>query len=668
MHRKSLLTLVLGTVALAGCVDDSESVTPSPIPGTPEDGFVARFHPLAGIVPFPNDLFFQGSLDGTLNLPAADPTDLGDPLVAISHLDGYSTTAAMHVRFTDSLGPASLVGGATVHVFEVDIDPTTTATVGFRAVLLPGVDYSVGVAPSSDTGGSVLQITPLRPLDSGLDIGTGLNVGYLVLITDGVTDASGTAAAPDDAYAAILTALATGGSTGDATLDGIAQLVGAHLAIGTAVLGDTSDVILSFSFTTQDPDVVMETVAATAAAGTTTTVGPTGLTIADVLDPDGSLGVAAIADVHVGTITLPYYSSLTDPINGYWQDATGGDVTRYSPVPASNGDVTIPVMAVVPNAAAGFAFGCAQPGGGWPVVVFQHGITQDRTNLLALGQALAAACHVGIAIDLPLHGITDDTNPFYVAGLERTFDLDLDGTAGIDGSGTYFLNPLALLTTRDNFRQAAADIVVLGLSAGSIDLDGDMAADLDGSDLHFVGHSMGGILGGIAMGVDTNIGSASLMNAGASWQTMLVDSETIGAAVLAGLAEVGIFPGTQFFLEFLRNAQTVVDAGDPLNYAAAAATNHPIHLVQVADDATVPNSATAIMASAMGLTTITGTTVDGAGVRGFVRITEGGHGSFLDPTDSLAATTEMQTQMSNFAGSDGTAIVITDASVVDATP
>jgi len=694
MERKSLLTLVFAALALAGCVEDSESVTPTAVPGTAGTGFIARYVPLAGIVPFPNDLFFNGSIDGTLNIPVADPDDLGDPLVAMNHGDGFSTTASMHVRFTNTINAATLA--ANVVVMEVEIDPATTATTGFRAVLVPGVDYTIGVADSSDTNGSVMEITPLHPLEGGLTLDAGtstqfVNLGYLVLVTNGVHSSSGAPATADDSYAAILNYIGGGGTTGNATLDLIAQLVGAHHAIGTAVLGDTSDVILSFSFTTQDTTATMEAVEATAVAGVASVMGFTGFDNQDILDPLGSLGLVGLSNIHAGTITIPYYSSLTDPINGYWQDAGGDDLTRYSPVPESNGNVTIPVLMTVPNATAMGAFGCAE-GAGWPVVIFQHGITQDRTNLLAIAEALGQSCMVGIAIDQPLHGITDTANPLYAGALERHFGLDLDGTPGIDDSGDYFLNPQALLTTRDNFREAAADLIALTKTIGTIDLgDGDGGLpDLDPSRIHFAGHSLGAILGTIYLGVNSDATSATLANGGVSWSTMLVDSETIGAAVIDGLAANGIQEGTQFFLEFLRNAQTVLDAGDPYNYAAAAAANHPIHLFQVVDDAVVPNSATALMADEMGLTTATTDTmtdvsgvgagpyvlVDLAGVRGFVRFTEGDHGSFLNPAASLAATQEMQAEMAVFHGgyaglglaADGQSLLIQDQTVVDLTP
>ena len=70
------------------------------------------------------------------------------------------------------------------------------------------------------------------------------------------------------------------------------------------------------------------------------------------------------------------------------------------------------------------------------MVIFQHGITRNRTDMLAIAGALAQAGFAVVAIDAPLHGMTDKTSPFYrnqligsgapslVVG-ERTFDLDL---------------------------------------------------------------------------------------------------------------------------------------------------------------------------------------------------------------------------------------------------
>ena len=67
----------------------------------------------------------------------------------------------------------------------------------------------------------------------------------------------------------------------------------------------------------------------------------------------------------------------------------------------------------------------------------------------------------------------------------------------------------------------------------------------------------------------------------------------------------------------------------------------------------------------MGLPLISSTTANAEGVDAAVRFTAGDHGSLLSPAASLAATVEMQTQMASMVGSMGTAVVVTDTTVVE---
>ena len=76
---------------------------------------------------------------------------------------------------------------------------------------------------------------PSTCISSGQFLGANCKTGtgYLVFLTNGITDASGNPAVPDTDYAAIKSALAAGGPTcpsiTDATLNGVCQLTGAHL-------------------------------------------------------------------------------------------------------------------------------------------------------------------------------------------------------------------------------------------------------------------------------------------------------------------------------------------------------------------------------------------------------------------------------------------------------
>ena len=121
----------------------------------------------------------------------------------------------------------------------------------------------------------------------------------------------------------------------------------------------------------------------------------------------------------------------------------------------------IPLLATLPNAQSGQT----KPAGGWPVVIFQHGITLNRTVMFAMADSFAQAGFAVVAIDLPLHGITDPSNPFYQAANERHFNLDNVGATGVfapDGqidNGWQILNVGNPLNARDHIRQAVADTI-----------------------------------------------------------------------------------------------------------------------------------------------------------------------------------------------------------------
>lgn len=74
------------------------------------------------------------------------------------------------------------------------------------------------------------------------------------------------------------------------------------------------------------------------------------------------------------------------------------------------GEVTVPVLTTLPAAScdpdgAGPAPAISKPADGWPVVIYQHGITVDRTAGLLVGNALAKQCIAMVAIDHVAHGV-----------------------------------------------------------------------------------------------------------------------------------------------------------------------------------------------------------------------------------------------------------------------
>jgi pimeloyl-ACP methyl ester carboxylesterase len=673
-------------------------------PVTPAANTAALFQPEQGILPYPTDLYFAGSTDGTLNIQPANA--LMPSQAAINALDGFSTTAVIRARFGGPLDPTSFTASSVI-VLQVTIDNTTRATTGVVKPLVFGTDYTVGLGPETGVGNTILEIRPSHPLVPST--GTTDN-GYLVLLTNGITDSTGAPATPDEDYATIKSALPTCTSISDATLNDICQLTGAHLQIAQAVGINPANVVLSFSFSTQS---TLDTMAALAATTTAQPIAvrPTGLTT-----KQASPLLEGHANIYVGTLTIPYYLSRTAPLTAYWLggpsplDSSSHFLTRFNPVPVATTTLQIPVLVTVPNASSTWGGGATKPPSGWPVAIFEHGITRNRTDMLAIADAFADAGFVAVAIDLPLHGLTDPTNPFYAsaanplyAGLslpasgsiERTFDLDvINNTTGapgpdgkIDPSGASFINLTSLLTSRDNLRESAADLIALTRSVGAMSLGATAGADIDTTKIHFVGHSLGAIVGGVYLGVtkSSDVWTGTLAMPGGGIAQLLLDSPEFGPTIIAGLQAQGIQQGTTLFEQFFRDAQTAVDSGDPVNFIALAAAHHPLHVMQVVGggaslpDQVVPNSATQRLIDAGGLTRIPAPAAPGPvlatggtppGHRAYVNFIVGNHGSIIDPTASPAATVEMQTETVSFAlgappaAPPGTLILIANPTVI----
>ena len=677
IHGPLFAAFASGALLLAGCSGgsgtDADDIGPtdtssgslpggSTVPPSPS-GLHPLFQVAQGLLPYPTDLYYSGTTDGTLNISPAN--SLIPAQAALNSIDGYGVNTPIRARFSGAVNAASLTA-ASVRVVRVNIDNTTKATVGVAGVLVPGVDYSVGLAPDAGVGNQIVEIRPLRPLVPS----TGAtNNGYLVLLTNGITDAAGAAAVPDTDYATIKNALAGGAacpSITNATMNGVCRLTGAHLQIAAGVGLNPANVILSFSFSTGSTRDSLAAVAATVTAQAIV-VQATGLNTSQV-----NPALPGVADVYSGVLQIPYYLSKTAPLTGFWQgnpSPVGGTrlLTRFNPVPVATETLSIPLLATVPNAASGRT----KPPAGWPVVVFQHGITGNRTNMLGLADSFAAQGFVVVAIDQPLHGITDPMNPLYQQANERTFNMDVmnnaTGAAGpdgvIDSSGASFINLSSLLTARDNLREASADLMTLVRSVGDLDVSGDAVADIDATRIHFVGQSLGSIVAIPWLSMPGAVQTATLSVPGGLVTQLLRDSPTFAPRINAGLAAQGLVPGTTLYNQFFRDAQNVIEAGDPINYMAAAAAARPILLHQVIGDTVIPNSATQRLIDIAALPKV-GTPGANPVSRAYVNFTAGVHSSLLDPTASLAATVEMQTQAVTFAVTNGTVVAITNPAVV----
>lgn len=614
----------------------------------PFDQAVSNFNPTDGTIPFPNGLLFAGSEDGTLNIPVADPSDFSNPQVALNAIDGFSTTEPATTSFDQPLDPASLVIGRTVRVFQVAADPMTLTPL---SVIRELNDSEVLATPVGD--GSTLAIVPTRPLEE--------NSSYMVVVTNGIRDAVDGLPIGRAPWFNIVAEqgdlLDPNGASG--ALIPLSQLTGQLLNLANSQGVGRGSVVLAWNFKTQSTTPVLQAAKNNAVAANLV-VGPSGLNTSAV----GGFGAA---DILVGSLDVPYYlqraANANDqtPLTSFWTGQAGSNLTAFNPQPEVVSTETIPVLMTVPNANAGVG---ERPPEGWPIAIFQHGITRDRSDMLALADSMAAAGFAMIAIDIPLHGITDTASPLY-SGAERTFDLDLDQAGGIDSSGSYFYNLQNLLNTRDNFRQGIADLWTLSASVGSL-------AEVDGANKAFIGFSLGAIIGSTMLAFDDSFNSATLASPGGGTARLLAASPAFGAEVTNGFAaasglDLATPAGQSALNTFLSATQTLIDSADPVNHAAATAANAPIHLTQILPDQVVLGrvenaalSGTEPLARLMGLSLVNETSSGS----GWVQFLGGVHGSILDPSADGGVTMEIQNQIAVFAATRGDTLQINDPSLL----
>ncbi len=708
-----LPALLIPLIVITGCKTSSDDNLQDDLSQTQG---ASDFDPANSIIPFPNNLLFNGTTDGTLNIPVADANDLANPQVALNGLDGFSTVAPFSTGFSGALDPTS-VNGSSVRVFEVALAAPGGPAASVTRELAFGADFVAAVS-SADSTGKTLAILPLQPLAP--------KTSYYVVITNQLRSAGGGSFGASGPYAL------TKGAAPLVDGSGVSQVATLSDAQATALEplrlltngSETSvvaasitpaltqpEIILSWSFTTQSITDILTQVRTNIRAG----AAPTSTLTAN---PAAS-SLLQLASVYTGTVDVPYYltasAGVNDPtaLGSFWQGAggsqltgSGGDLLTSLPglnpnlSPVATSTQSIPLMVSIPTSCAGAC----------PTVIYQHGITTNRTTMLAIADAMAQAGFAVVAIDMPMHGLTgNETNGTenFKSPAERTFDLDLltqdpvtgsttaagpDGTT--DSSGSHYINLANLLNSRDNVRQSVSDLFALthALSAMSAG-----ANTFDTNNVYFLGHSLGGLVGLTFLAIEppTSVKDAVVAMTGGGIAKLLDGSANFGPVIAGGLAANGVIKGTPEFESFLGAAQTAIDSGDPINHAAAAATGRGILFFEVVggagipSDLTIPNrvpdgndtsntipgplSGSDPLAGAdadianpgLGLTQFS-TSTSGTDLKALVRFISGDHGSILSPTADPAVTLEMQTEAATFLASDGSQLTIGNTSVIAA--
>jgi len=313
---------------------------------------------------------------------------------------------------------------------------------------------------------------------------------------------------------------------------------------------------------------------------------------------------------------------------------TGGMTNVTYRYPLVNLDKTenVPVLVTLPGdyGSLGKADCTALPS--YPVIVFLHGITSDRTSSIVAAQSAAMnGCYATVAMDLPLHGVAPvgsdrdsksimntamvfnveqagspyaaavgsidiherhhniATHPVLKARVPMQFGADLETSLG--KSGDNFINIANMGRLRDNMRQAVLDNVHLLASLENIATAHGVSFDTN--KVYVAGHSLGAILATTLTTVvnDQNVqalnGKAAgkalpkiqavlLANPGASLPKMLENSPGFAPTILGGLDLAQDSSDLQKYEAIL---QAALDSVDPIGFAEElAAQDTPVLL------------------------------------------------------------------------------------------
>lgn len=356
------------------------------------------------------------------------------------------------------------------------------------------------------------------------------------------------------------------------------------------------------------------------------------------------------------------------------------------------------------------------------VIIYQHGVTSVKENAyaLALGQ-IAAGAQAGkkvaiVVIDHPLHG----ERGFALSGSMATVTTS--------DNPTPYLNLNYLTVARDNLKQSVADLLGLRLAVGLANAKGAIGVAgvkvhflghslgaISGANLLAVANqSIGNPQADALFKFDTG----GLAMPGGGIAPLLLNSPTFGPTIKMGVLTGGsaelkaaftaYAPNCKtavancFVNEFLPSldataqasaagtlqsyvfaAQSVLDSADPINLASGIKADFPLFATEIVGDGAlslsdqvIPNSiasaplgGTEPLFRVMGLQSLTAT---GLGLvpanHKAARFVAGGHSSLLAPDENFdptgAVTTEMQTQFGSFFASGGTAVKVTDASLL----
>ena len=740
MYPRTIRFLLYASFLLVmGCSDSSSPLGSTGSPATSFNSVL--FDPTTGTIPLPNILATATAKDpltqytdttgSVVARPANTPMTPPEALAYINKYEMNSTNAVagvnapVYIRFSSPLN-ASTVTAGNIKVFQ--LSPDTAASSSTENNPLGFTDISVMFDFKYTDGSKDVFLFPKFPLSPA--------TRYLYVVTNRVKDyATGGSVSSSVYFEALKSPLPLVGSFAaleairadvkasngtDIKLSGYAKVMNDLIsASATTTIASRKDIALLGRFITTGAGFVskdaigtmmpVESALRAFAAGAplggqskktwtneVTVTTPAGLTpTAYWTDAEAGTAPVTVASVVTGTINSAQLSM--DPVVAKANAAVaGGDLSAvadaYNPAAGVlqpfrdatgalsayyHTTASVPFALITPTAPTG------------KVVIFQHGITGRKEQVVAVAGSLTAAGFTVIAIDLPLHG-----------GLA----VPTHTTGAVWGQD--FMAAGAPLASRSNVQQAAFNLnrLELTMRTGGFAAQGIVPAPA--VDIKYVSISLGSIVGAYYLAGNTTLSTTgspytqTTLNAdmkgflnvpGGRLAYLLMDSPAFSASINAGLAAKGVVAGTPTYHQFFQVTQSVLDSVDPATTTSPLASGLPSRLsgrivIQEATggDLVIPNANTRYFGNALGGRAVLGaagaavapgfkqlgyngssapvssfmapfavaatSAADTTPTEGYFQFNQEGvsHGFLLDPTNSLAATQLAQRQMVYF--------------------
>ncbi|MBL4910702.1 MAG: lipase [Alteromonadaceae bacterium] len=290
------------------------------------------FDPSNGKLSVPNDLLFQGTTDGTLNMPLEPGAGGSDPTFALSALDGWSTVNPFVINLnfpsSTSLNADSVFNPASVHIYETimggDRNDEECAAVarGLACKVVGELTFGVDFVPRAV--GNSIAIVPLKPLKA--------KTTYILALTNNIQDSKGTAVAGSPTYELVQQDISSQ-PLGSPSQLGLQAVINSYETAAASQGVSKDAIIYTMAMTTQSTIDVLSTIKSMMVGnlqqGKYPTIGvqDTGMSVADVLTgkiPPELIPLYSTANFMQGEITLPYFLGIPSstnpmaPVNSWW--------------------------------------------------------------------------------------------------------------------------------------------------------------------------------------------------------------------------------------------------------------------------------------------------------------------------------------------------------------